>query len=358
MRLCLAGLCMAVVVSAQQEAPSGFDLRTTVTAQTIVSDQLEAPPRDGSIATPGFRAMLYPTWKLSQNWSFTGAVQILSRPFYLEQYRTQGSGIRGDILQGHLDYSRIRNSGSMTFRVGQLSSAFGSFLLRYDDNDNPLTDMPLSYGYYYKGVTSYGMPGAQLDLTSHKFDGRVQFVNSSPANRRGIADGDQYGNWTGGIGYTIVQGLRIGASAYRGPYLHRQFAYFLPGEANPKDLPATAVGIDVSWARGHWSTNGELHWFTLPYRAMPTVKEQAGYVEARRTLHPRWFVATRLGYMHYSFGQTAQNYEFAAGFRPNSHQLIKCEYQTPRGPSVYNSLGRALVVQLVTSFHPISIARD
>ena len=154
-------------------------------------------------------------------------------------------------------------------RAGQLSSAFGSFLLRYDDAVNPLTDMPLSYGYYYKPVTSYGLAGVQADVTRHKLDARVQWVNSSPANRRSLADKDQYANWASGVGLTITQGLRVGASAYRGPCLHRRNRYYFPGEARPRDLPASGVGIDAGWAKGHWNTMGELQWFTREYRAMP-----------------------------------------------------------------------------------------
>jgi hypothetical protein len=179
------------------------------------------------------------------------------------------SGVRADILQAHIDYSRIGADGSVVVRAGQLSSAFGSFLLRYDDAVNPLTDMPLSYGYYYKPVTSYGLAGVQADVTRHKLDARVQWVNSSPANRRSLADKDQYANWASGVGLTITQGLRVGASAYRGPCLHRRNRYYFPGEARPRDLPASGVGIDAGWAKGHWNTMGELQWFTREYRAMP-----------------------------------------------------------------------------------------
>ena len=118
----------------------------------------------------------------------------------------------------------------MVIRAGQLSSAFGSFLLRYDDVDNSLVDMPLTYGYYYKPITTYALTGAQADVTVGRVDLRVQLANSSPANRRSVFDSDQYGNWAGGVGYTVFQGLRIGASGFRGPYLHRQHPYYFAGE--------------------------------------------------------------------------------------------------------------------------------
>ena len=140
--------------------------------------------------------------------------------------------MRSDLLQLNLSYSRFWKNNSVVVRAGQLSSAFGSFLLRYDDADNPLLDMPLTYGYYYRPVTTYALTGAQVDATLGRIDLRAQFVNSSASNRRSVFDSDQYGNWAGGVGYTILQGLRIGGSGFRGPYLHRQHRYYLPGEGS------------------------------------------------------------------------------------------------------------------------------
>jgi hypothetical protein len=50
-------------------------------------------------------------------------------------------------------------------------------------------------------------PVKVIDANRGKFDGRAQFANSSPAHPRCIFDHDQYGNWAGGGGYTIRQGL-------------------------------------------------------------------------------------------------------------------------------------------------------
>src|SRR5262249_29589321 len=151
------------------------------------------------------------------------------------------------------------------------------------------------------------------------WDGRVQFANSSPANPRSLTALDQYGNWIGGAGYTIRQGLRAGFSAYQGPYLYRGYAFFRPSEANPNTLPAHAIGADLQFSRGHWYTQGEIQRFVLPYKVMPTVVIDAGYFEARRVLTARWYVAERVGYENSSFGGT-QSFEFAAGFRPGRNQ--------------------------------------
>jgi hypothetical protein len=94
---------------------------------------------------------------------------------------------------------------------------------------------------------------------------------------------------------TIRQGFRVGASAYHGPYLHRQHAYSFPGEANPKSLPATGYGADVQWGRGRLTVNAELQRFQFPYRAIPYYFHTAGYGETKVTLSPRWYLAGRVG---------------------------------------------------------------
>jgi hypothetical protein len=75
--------------------------------------------------------------------------------------------------------------------------------------------------------------GVQVDATAGKWDARLQFANSSPANPRSIFDKDQYGNWAAGVGYSVFQGLRVGLSEYRGPYLDWQSPFFFPGESRP-----------------------------------------------------------------------------------------------------------------------------
>src|SRR5438309_2951729 len=201
-----------------QEASSGVDLRATATAQAVGSSLLQGTPRLGAPVALGGRTVLYPTWKMSEHWGATAAFQVYTRPYFFEDLSEEGYGAKGMLLQGSLNYTCISEKGSLLVRVGQLPTAFGSFLLRYDDASNPLVNQPMQYGYYYAAVSSAGLAGAQVDVTRGKWDGRAQFANSSPANPRSVFAHDQYGNWAGGGGYSIRQGLRVGGSFYRGPY--------------------------------------------------------------------------------------------------------------------------------------------
>jgi hypothetical protein len=336
---------------AAQEANSGLDLRATFTGQFAASDLLTQPPRSGDPATAGFRSVIYPTIKFNSNWSVTGAWQLTTRPYFYSSFSTVGYGANGNLLHATLNYSRISGKGSLLLRAGQLSSSFGSFLLRYDDADNSLADFPLEYGYYYAPVSFLSVAGAQIDATRGKWDGRVQFANSSPANPRSLLDHDQYGNWACGGGYTIRQGFRIGGSAYHGPYLDRQYAYFFPGEANPSTLPAHAYGVDVAWAYGHWNVQGEFQRFYLPYTVIPSLTEQAAYGELKRVINPRWYIADRSGYTNTNYTGNLESYEQAVGFRPNRFQLIKVSYELRHaGTGTYRN-NQIFAIQFVTTLH-------
>lgn len=352
-------LFAASTVVYAQEASSGFELRTTLSASLFNSQELPQYPRDGSETSGGFRAMLYPTWKLNQHWTLSGVVQVHSRPYFEEEFSTQGYGVNANVIQLNLSYARFWSGNrSLVVRVGQLSSAFGSFIQRYDAADNPVIQIPSTYGYYYGEATLLGLAGAQVDATAGKFDARLQFANSSPANPQSIFSRDQYGSWVGGVGYTILQGLRVGGSAFYGPYLDRDDPYYFRGDVRLRTLPATGLGLDAEWGWGHWNAWGEVQHFQLDYGPIPNLVENAGYAEIRRVLTPRWYAAGRFGYQHHNLFPGKQTYEFAAGFRANAHQLIKLGYLVQQGTDYPGTLGNVAQIEFVTTFRPISLAKD
>ena len=334
-----------------QEASSGFDVRATITGQAVASNLLTAAPRSGSPIIAGSRALVYPTWKINDHWFVTGALQLATRPYFYSQLSSTGYGAKGTVLQSTLNYARVSHKGSILVRAGEMSTAFGSFMLHYDDTDNALVDLPMGYGYYYSPVSILGVAGAQIDATRGKWDARAQFANSSPANPRSLFAHDQYGNWAGGAGYTIRQGFHVGVSGYRGPYLDRDYPYFFPGEANPNTLKAHAIGFDINWAHGHTTALGEVQKFVMPYKAIPTFRESTGYGEVKQGLGPRWYVAFRGGFSSANATGNTQTYEAAAGFRPDRLQLIKVGYEAKLYGSGDQEVDNRLAIQYITTLH-------
>jgi hypothetical protein len=356
----LAVVVLAVTASSargqQNEAGTGFGLQGTFSALAAASTAYEEAPRSGSLVDGGFRAMLYPTWKLNRHWTFAGAYQAVSRPYYYAEFETQGHGVRGNVAQAYLSYSQVWQEASLTIRAGELSSAFGSFPLRYDDRDNPLVDVPMQYGYYGGVATLSALAGVEVDGTWKKWDARAQFVNSSPANPRSVFATEQYGSWAGGAGYTIVQGLRVGVSGYFGPYLDRKSVFYDPAEGRPRSMPASGTGVEAQWGHGHWTVRGEWQRFVMTYGPEPSFHERTGYAEAQRALSARWYVAARVSYLSADYGGRVQAVETVAGYRPGAGQIVKIGYEVGHSANE-NSLDRTLAVQFVTAIHAPAFAR-
>ena len=347
--LCLAML-FALPVQAQNEL-RGFEMPLTLSGAAFASHRLSDRPDTDSNAAGGLRLIAYPTLRINENWFFSGAIQIHSRPSLFEEFELQGTGFEVDTLQAYVGYERLWGERHIAVRAGQLASAFGSFSLRYDDAVNPLIDLPIGYGYYYNSpVSTLALSGVQVDFGSGRFDTRVQFTSSSPANRRGIFDDGQYGSWAGGFGYTPLQGLRVGASAYRGPYLHDDHPRNRPGEAHSRLTPATAVGLDVQLARGHWYFNGEVNHFQKAYTVTATAKKSTTWGEVKFVPHPRWYLAGRVNYERTYRRERSRRrkaYEFVVGYRQARNRLIKIGYQAVHGPRTRGALDNVLAVQFV-----------
>jgi hypothetical protein len=94
----------------------------------------------------------------------------------------------------------------------------------------------------------------------------------------------------------------------------------------------------------------------MEYHVIPTLTQNMGYAEIRRVLSPRWYAATRIGYVRYSGYDGFQTYEFAAGFRPTAHELIKLGYTIQQGADYPGTLGNVAAIEFVTSFRAFSLA--
>jgi hypothetical protein len=347
--------CLTATASAQ-ESSSGLSVPATLSAGGFFTERTNGPDAFNSKWSGGGRAVFYPTLRINQNWYVGSALQAATKSFFYENFKEGDYKPHFNVLQGFVAYERYSGRNMIRVKAGQMSSAFGAYLLEYDDARNPLIDLPAGYGYYYAPVSTLGFAGAQIDATVGKLDMRVQSANSSPNNRRSIRDNDQYLNWTGGAGYTIRQGFRVGISAHRGPYLHREHRFFFPGEQNPKDLPSTGYGVDVQFAQGHLDLSGEFQYHRLPYTVISTLERRVGYVQARYAFMPRWFVAGRWGGessiapINYRVG------EAAVGYRPNRRQIVKVSYQLLRSRKYQGASGGVVGIQLVTQLDALEHA--
>lgn len=362
-----------------QEAQAGIAMPVMITAGMLDTDRAHAYDPSAAPLTFGFHLLAEPELKLGQHWYSYSAVQVRSTPFFYQDAYSPARQIKVDLLQAFVGYIHSWNKLTLSFKAGKLSSAFGSFPLQYDDVANALLDQPLPYTYLESGdpdesyglapVTLYGLPGAEIDLSWRRLDGRFQLTNSSPYNPRGLLDSGQHPQWTAGGGYTIRQGFRVGMSAYRGPWLDSSLASsFSPGYG-ATDFPATGIGVDVQWARGYWSANGEWDRFVFEYPNF-TVAPSAGfgYFQVKRILSPRWYAALRAGYQtdnhpvyenvrsSTTFLPNRQAYEIAVGYRPNRLMLVKAGYEWVNVEGGPRGQGNVFGMQFITSINSLSRA--
>jgi len=394
-----------------QEAASGISVPVAVSGDAAYTPDGSSDPGRNSV-TGGFRAVISPALKLGPHWFVYSTIEAYSSGYFSYPpgpYEVREVNAR--VTQAFAGYTTRISHVSLLIKAGQLSSAFGLFPMQYDDAAMPLIDAPASYianlplrpdqrpcgvsdllrqdydgdvafgcggsqseRYGQLPVTLYGLPAVEADLSVARFDARVQVTNSSPANPHPLTSGSQFAQWTAGAGYTVPGGLHLGASGFRGPYLDRTLLPYLPAGAGIGNFLASGIGLDAAWARGPWSLEGEWQQFRFDLPGFViSPSETSQYLQAKRNLSPRVFVAARATAFHFGrirddSGISAnrltgahQVYEIGGGYRFSRVELLKFEFNWTRGmawsednwywPSTND---RRLELQLVTSFTPVS----
>ena len=371
---CLVLAAISYSALRAQEAQYGVAVPLEITGGMLDTDRAQSDDPTAPPVTAGFRLLATPLLKLGSHWYVYSAVQVRSVPFFYQDAYDADRGIDADVLQGYVGYTRTWGKTTISFRAGKLASAFGSFPLRYSDTENPLIDQPLPYtylalkpvpgkhGYGLTPVTLYGLPGAEVDLSWRRLDARFQLTNSNPYNPLSLAASNQHPQWTAGGGYTIKQGLRVGMSAYRGPWLDKSLVSSYPVGKDFRDYPGSGIGVDGQWARGHWNASGEWQRFVFNFpRATQATAMNFAYLELKRNISPRWYAAVRANNQANNaaasrFLLSRQVYEMAVGFRPDRLQLIKVGYEWVRTPNDPWTHDNVFGVQFVTSIDSLAKA--
>jgi len=400
----LVGLfLMALVWPAEsQDSNFGFSLPVTVSGGAMYTGRVQFEDPGSTPVTGGLQVMLYPTLTLGPHWFAYAAEQFRLSPYYYYDAYDPDHEWYVQTIQAFVGYQIRKEKATVVIKAGRLVSAFGAFPLHYDDADNALLDQPLSYiqpltlrndqlpcgvadllwqnyGYVANAcggaggggagltpVSLYGLPGIQAEVSSHKLDGRIQVTSGSPSNPLSVSHAPQYAQWVLGGGYTIRQGLRVGISGFRGPYLAPDLAPLLPAGTSVRSFPASGLGLEVQWAHGHWSTSGEWQRFQydLPgFTRAPSLISTYG--EAKRTLTPRLYLAARAGWLKPGGAEdttgtsTSQyspwiaSYEAGGGWWLNRHQLLKASYEWLKIEHLTGTQTNVLGFQFVTTFHAV-----
>jgi hypothetical protein len=318
-------------IAGAQEAEYGLSVPITFSGDVAYSHGLQSEDTEPTSITPGFRAVLSPTIRIGPHWFFYSNLEVRSSSYSTYRTGADQPEVQFRAMQAFVGYTTRIRKASLLIKAGQLTSAFGSFPLQYDDVKTAfpepppayVTNLPLrpdqlpcgvndllwqKYGadvnFYCGGahndaygmfpVTLYGLPSIQAELSWARLDARLQITNSSPANPQGFTSHNQSPQWTAGGGYTFPGGLHVGLSSFRGPYLDRTLNTLLPPGRTIRDFPAVGLGIDAQWARGRWSIDGEWQHFRFELPGFViSPSERIAYVQLKTILSPRTFIATR-----------------------------------------------------------------
>src|SRR5579871_6441320 len=199
---CVIALIACAVRVVAQDSTAGFSVPVTVSGGAMYTPRLQSEETDASPVTAGFRAVMYPALKLDDHWFGYAAIQIREAPYFYYDAFDAEHEFYTEVIQAFAGYSLHKGRNTLVIKAGRLASAFGAFPIRYDDTENPLLDQPLSYTSYtpIRGdtiprgvadllwqsygsglipVTLYTIPGIEADLSSGRFDARLQFTSGS-----------------------------------------------------------------------------------------------------------------------------------------------------------------------------------
>lgn len=269
-----------------------------------------------------------------------------------------GPGTSVVLEQGGLRLARHR---AFVVNAGRMIHPLGAFGSRVVSTRNPLIGIPDGYSPVYpvglmvngeRGKIDYRVAAVSLPLTHRDY-----VPGPSPSLRPVI-----------GIGVTPFVGLRIGASASDGSYLNHELSDSeLDGRAWQSYRQRVIAG-ELRYGVGHFDLRTEYAAAKFEVPRSGWIAGETAYAEARATLTPRIFVATRAEVNRYPFIRPIspttwisrrtefRDIEVGGGFWFTANRLLKASYRfddwvvTPENESFIRPGGGAFALQLSQRF--------
>jgi hypothetical protein len=276
----------------------------------------------------------------------------------------QESGTTAELEQLGVRYVR---SEAFALDIGKMTPVVGTFAARRLSTRNALIGVPDGYPVQYP-------IGVKLSGTRQRIDYRFA-MTSLPVSHEGYTpDPSAAPRPAIGLGFTPFTGLRVGASATLGSYLNCDLPSSLLDGRSWRSFHQRVGAADVQFSRGYLEMWGEVGVgrYDVPGHAN-RVSGLTYYTEAKYTLSPRFFVASRFERNDYPFIQprdastwmaTATNFyngEIGAGFRVSAATLVKASYRADRWlvPETLRAIlpnGSAFAVQVSRAFDVMELA--
>ena len=275
---------------------------------------------------------------------------------------TQGNSVAFSAEQYGVRYAL---SPAFVIDAGKLQPIVGNFAARRFSNRNPLIGTPDGYSLEYP-------MGVEVSGERHYIDYRVAMVSLPPSHEEYVPSPDARLRPAIGGGITPMPGLRIGGSFTVGSYLNHTYTATQLHDKPWSDYDQRVVALDAAYSHGYLETHFEAARasYDVPGRDH-ALMGYTYYGEAKYTLTPRFFVATRLERNHYPFiragatNWTARLTDFVdgeagVGYRVTASTVVKASVRADRWwvpPGAAGFLGQggpALAMQVSQSFDAMS----
>ena len=264
--------------------------------------------------------------------------------------------------------ARWNASPALVVNAGKILMPMGLFGARRFSFTNPVIGAPDMYPPLYPWGVNVGGRAGRIDY-------RAAAVSLPVVNPRYTPAPGQRLRPLLGAGVTLGPSLHLGLSATRGPYLNKNLQGQVPNGRSWDEYRQTIIAGDARFSVGYLETRFEAAWSEYE---VPTSGQRlhgfGAYGEAKLTLSPRVFVATRLEGFRYPFvlpinqnfwvaSETIENNgEIGVGYQVSNGWLLKASFRKddwpqPNPPGLSLPDGYAAAVQLSWHFYPLELLR-
>jgi hypothetical protein len=262
-------------------------------------------------------------WRISRSLSFLGELRA-----------ENGAGVEG--AAWYLRWHPWANH-HFDIQAGRIPPVIGRFAREPYGRDNPLIGAPLAYQYLLSlrpdalpatsnqlllmrgrgWQPSYTIGSSELAtgvpiVSAFQWDTGVEahwqvgWLDLAGAVTRGAVavsavrhDGNGGETWSGRAAFTAPNGLVVGISGARGPWIDQSVLSLIPENFRSHNVQSF-LGADIEFGWGRWLVRAEelRSVFEVPIINDPSpfarLAAWSGYMEARYRIHPRWQVAGRV----------------------------------------------------------------
>jgi hypothetical protein len=256
-------------------------------------------------------------------------------------------------------------SDALMIDIGKMPHPVGAFASRRYSVRNPLIGGPDGYPVEYPLAL-------QVSGARGRVDYRAALVSLPVYHEDYVPDPTATARPALGGGLTLTTGVRLGASATWGPYLNRDLPPTLLAGRSWRAYSQRVGAVDAQLSRGYLELRGEVAAarYEVPGDAGSPANVVHGltyYAEAKYTLTPRLFVASRVERNNYAYIEAISDFawvatptnmyngEVGASYRLNAQTLLKASVRADRwkvAPSLRDVLpnGTAFALQFSRAF--------